>query len=52
MIEIPLSLRYNARMIVIEAKTDDDKLKVEQIVKDRNIEGLKPYIIQDESWES
>ena len=51
MIDIPLSLHYKGRVVVIEAKTDEDKQHVVELVKNKDWEGLKPYIIQDEEWQ-
>lgn len=48
--EIPLSMSYKGRMVVIEAKTDEDKRKVEDMVARNDWVGLQKYIIQDESW--
>lgn len=50
--EIPISMKYRGRMLVIEAKTDNDKLEVEDMIKRNDWVGLQKYIIRDESWEA
>jgi len=48
--DIPLSLHYKGRVIVIEAKTDEDKRRVEELVNRKDWAGLERYIIQYEEW--
>lgn len=49
--DIPISLRYKGRLVVYEAKNEEEKLLINELIAKKDYESLKRFIIQENEWE-